>query len=217
MINKEDLLRGIFPLYLLRVVYKLLKFIKKNQLFDGNDKLFKKLSKDTLYYGEYGCGQSTIWMAKNTNAKINSVDTSSLWVQRVENKTKYFNNVKIKVIDCGELGNYGFPITYEKRHNFHFYINFFWYNKQDSPDTILIDGRFRVACFLTCLLKSKPGTKIIFDDYLNRPKYHLVEEYLKPIEFCGRQALFITPKKEAIYYEKAKLESEIERFLYVWD
>ena len=62
-------------------------------------------------------------------------------------------------------------------------------------DVILIDGRFRVACFLYCLLKSKEGSFIFFDDYINRSYYHVVEDIIPAFDLCGRQAVFQVPKK----------------------
>ena len=62
--------------------------------------------------------------------------------------------------------------------------------KEISPDLVLIDGRFRVFCFLTTVKLAPVGTKILFDDYINRPLYHVVEEFCEKIETCGRQALF---------------------------
>ena len=33
-------------------------------------------------------------------------------------------------------------------------------------DCVLVDGRFRVCCFLTSLKNAEQGTRIIFDDYV---------------------------------------------------
>ena len=63
---------------------------------------------------------------------------------------------------------------------------------QEYPDLILIDGRFRVACFLTTLIMARSGNTILFDDYYDRPHYHLVEKYLVPVSRAGRMAEFIT-------------------------
>ena len=54
---------------------------------------------------------------------------------------------------------------------------------------VLIDGRFRVACFLFSLLNAKKDSIIIFDDYMNRSEYHVVEEVLPKYEKCGRQVV----------------------------
>ena len=62
------------------------------------------------------------------------------------------------------------------------------------PDVVLIDGRFRVACFLTSLLKSKVGAVIIFDDYSDRNHYHVVEEFVEVSHLEQRQAIFVVPE-----------------------
>ncbi|MFN9546399.1 MAG: hypothetical protein ACK6AD_04920 [Cyanobacteriota bacterium] len=64
-----------------------------------------------------------------------------------------------------------------------------------SPDVILIDGRFRVACFITCWANIQKPTTLIFDDYAGRPAYHVVEELTKPVEMVDRAAIFeLTPQ-----------------------
>ena len=55
---------------------------KKNTLFNGDDFLFKKSIEDIKIYGEYGCGQSSTWMLKNTSSLVISVDTSKEWVDK---------------------------------------------------------------------------------------------------------------------------------------
>ena len=66
----------------------------------------------------------------------------------------------------------------------------------------MIDGRFRVASFLTTLKKSKKGTKIIFDDYKSRPQYHVVEKIIKPKKMYFDQALFVVPEKKKMNITK---------------
>jgi protein O-GlcNAc transferase len=55
---------------------------------------------------------------------------------------------------------------------------------------ILIDGRFRIACFVTAYLRATQPMIVLFDDYLDRPHYHVVERLVKPSEFVGRMARF---------------------------
>lgn len=62
--------------------------------------------------------------------------------------------------------------------------------KKTTPDLVLIDGRFRVFCFLTAIKLAPFGTKILYDDYTNRPFNHEVEDFYQKIDVCGRQALF---------------------------
>lgn len=183
-------------------------------LFDGDDKLFKGLITSSKVYGEYGCGLSTIWAAKETNSLICSVDTSKEWVEKVTNELSLDEQKRVGIhhIDVGECHNWGFPRSYKYRHNFIKYIESIWCRKT-KPDLILIDGRFRVSCFLMSLLNANEGAHIIFDDYINREYYHVVEEYVDVEKIYGRQALFIVPPKNKL--KLTRIKQEIEHFLFV--
>ena len=167
------------------------KQIQAHILFDGNDALFKELIKNTKIYFEYGCGKSTEFVYKNTKASIHAVDTSLDWVNRL--KGLKFDGISERLnlnwIDVGKVGDWGYPTSFELRENFKVYAEFLWL-KQITPDLVLIDGRFRVYCFLTSIKFAPVGTKILFDDYTDRPFYHVVEEFCEKVDTCGRQGLF---------------------------
>ena len=165
--------------------------LDNNILFDGDDNLFKSLISEVKTYFEYGCVKSTEYMYKNSNASIFSVDTSKEWAVKTLNLSKYSNNdrLNVKWIDVGDVADWGYPTSFKKKQNFVKYANWFW-SFRLKPDLVVIDGRFRVLCFLTSVMYAPVGTKIIFDDYTNRPFYHVVEEFLKIKDTCGRQALF---------------------------
>jgi len=182
-------------------------------LFSRNDALFKRVLKNVKIYGEYGCGKSTVWVLRNTNAQVFSVDTSRYWINEVA-KDDIENNSRlmIKHVDLGDVGDYGYPIGYSKGDFFNLYTDFLWH-QDEKPSVVLIDGRFRVCCFLTSLKFAEEGTHIIFDDYMNRPEYHIVEKYVESVEHCGRQCLFIVPPQTDIDLDK--LEKDINNFRYV--
>jgi hypothetical protein len=189
--------------------------VKNERLFEGADDLFKEiLLKNTKVYAEYGCGDSTEWVAQRTNVKIYSVDTSREWIRKVQSCNNRLNSNNVKFIDCGSVGDWGTPVDCSKRDGLVNYTDWIWQQKL-SPDTILIDGRFRVCCFLTCLKNAKQGTQIIFDDYVDRPYYHIVEEFITREDTNGRQCLFIVPKKSEINIDR--INYEIEHFRYVMD
>lgn len=181
-------------------------------LFNGNEQLFKKVAISSKRYAEYGCGDSTIWINKHTNCNIYSVDTSQKWVQKTRGHLS--NKATIQWIDCGPLENWGKPLDYSKKENFLRYAKCIWENEY-NPDFVLIDGRFRVLCFLITLKYAQEGTKVIFDDYINRPKYHIVEEFVTRSETDGRQCLFIIPSQKTI--DMDKLNQMISKFEYVMD
>ena len=79
-----------------------------------------------------------------------------------------------------------------------------------NPDFVFIDGRWRKACFLSSLLFCKSSMMILWDDYADRPQYHIFDEIIKPVEMIGRSALYeISPKS----YDAAEI---IKKFLHVY-
>lgn len=185
-------------------------FKKEDQLFDGDGTLFKELLLNADCYGEYGVGQSTLYVNDNSECNIIAVETSKQWFNKISSKVDK-NKLIIEHIDLGEVGDWGRPKSYKKRDNIKLYISSIW--KHDlKPNLILIDGRFRVACFLFSLINAKEGSVIIFDDYVSREYYYVVEEVIKPNMFCGRQAIFI--KKD---FNKDLANTLFEKFLYVMD
>jgi len=207
------IIKPFIPPVGLTIIRKLRKRQPKPILFDGNNLLFKKIVGDSIVYGEYGCGYSTVWTAENTKATIYSVDTSQYWIEKTKSQLPV-NRVDFTWVDCGVLENFGRPINYERRHQFAVYANALW-SCEKKPDCVLIDGRFRVLCFLTSLKHATEGTKIIFDDYVNRPHYQIVEEILPKVDNDGRQSLFIVPSKSQI--NSLLLNQLIEKFEYVMD
>jgi len=184
----------------------------KDFLFDGDDLAFKAAATGAQVYAEYGVGKSSVWMLRNTAAQIIAVDTSEHWINRVKDQIADAGRFDVEWVNLGPLGWAGRPISYRHRHLFQQYVNSVW-ERHLSPDLVLIDGRCRVACFLTSLARAKPGCRIFFDDYTDRPQYHLVEEYLNPAGFCGRQAEFLVPDD----VDRATVLAEANRFIYVLD
>lgn len=188
---------------------------RSHVLFDGDDTLFKDEAARVHVYGEYGCGKSTKWVLNNTHSLVIAVDTSSEWVSSVENDNKKNNGrLNIHHADLGQVGRWGCPLSYERISNFSDYTDYIW-KQEDRPTLVLVDGRFRVCCFLTSLKFADPGTKIIFDDYTNRPHYHFVEKYAQRVRQCGRQCLFIVPPRNDIDVDE--LDRDIAAFRNVMD
>ena len=180
-------------------------------LFDGDDYLFKKYLINCDYYFEYGVGSSTRWVLENTKSKIISVDTDKKWINTID-VSNNDSRIKLNWINLGDLENWGRPKSYEYRDQFINYISNVW-NFNKKADVILIDGRFRVACFLYSLMNAKVNSLIIFDDYNNRAYYHVIEEIITIYEICGRQALFKVPK----FFNKKLAQELLNNFMYVFD
>jgi hypothetical protein len=220
--NIKEIIRLFIPQIIIIILRKIKVLNSKKELFDGYSKLFENnLSSETIY-GEYGCGQSTLYVLKNFDIPVYSVDSSKYWINKIKNNMKgeRFNKLKKKNyfnINYVNIGNvekysYGRPDDYSFRYNFIHYANDIWSHKF-KPNFILIDGRLRVLCFLVSLKKCNPGTKIIFDDYASRKYYHIVEELIKPTFNDGRQYLFEINNKKKI--DMKKLDFLINKFNYI--
>jgi hypothetical protein len=161
--------------------------------FGGENGLFTKLVSEARVYGEYGVGKSTVYAIRQTRCRVLAVDTSSEWIASVRDRVEQDPRLEVEHVDVGPIGDWGRPLTYDKRDSFVTYALSLW-RRPEQPDLVMVDGRFRVLCFLHSLLHARPGTHILFDDYVDRPHYHVVEEVLPPMETDGRQAHFVVPE-----------------------
>ena len=78
--------------------------------------------------------------------------------------------------------------------------------EQDSIDLVFIDGRFRVACCLKCYDIINDNCLIAFDDFLNRPQYHIVLEYFDVIEKTKDNRMVILQKKKNVNVRKELID-----------
>ena len=85
-INMYYALILVFLIQSKKMIKSLIRKLAGNDLFEGDCSLFKKHLKDCKVYGEYGMGQSTLWVFQNTDSKILAVDTSQDWVNKVKSK-----------------------------------------------------------------------------------------------------------------------------------
>jgi len=182
------------------------------ELFNNFNDYFLEYLKNCKVYGEYGSGYSTLYSVDVLSKKTYSVETSKEWSTKVQKSIKNRSLLNLNYVDVGETGRWGWPIDYSKAENFKNYFNFIW-EQFEKPDFILIDGRFRVATFLTTLKNANAGAVILFDDYVERKKYKIVEQFEKPIKTNERQAVFIVSKS----YNIQDLNAYIDKFQYVMD
>jgi hypothetical protein len=150
----------------------------------------------------------------STTANVLTTDSDQKWIETIDPEKAHSGRLKSHWVDLGELGDWGRPVTYSHRRNFAEYTDWMWLQKT-HPDVVLIDGRFRVCCFLTTLRHAAEGTKILFDDYVNRKHYHIVEEFVERSEVCGRQCLFVVPPRGNVNLEE--VDKQIDAFRNVFD
>lgn len=141
---------------------------------------------------EYGSGGSTRMAASMPGKYIMSVESDRDWARELRHELIGSRSpVTILHVDVGKTGPWGRPLDETAWRRFHAYPNLVWDQKWfRHPDVVLIDGRFRTACFSTIFLRAERPVRVLFDDYGVRPLYHQVEQFLKPKAVVGRLAEF---------------------------
>lgn len=200
------LIKALIPPIILSGAHKLKSWSHQTRqvLFDGNGEAFCRAILGCNIYAEYGCGYSTEYVLTNTHARVYTVDTSKSWADRIASiPVSDKSRLHVQWIDVGEIGDWGMPVDFSGWRAYKEYTDWVW-QQGVEPDLVLIDGRFRIACFLTSFLNARDGTILVFDDYVDRPKYHIVEEVLQPQMLSGRQAVFEVPVRGVRVKDLAK-------------
>jgi hypothetical protein len=180
------------------------KNVELHPAMDTNGSIFfKKQISESRCFLEYGCGGSTYYAARIARVpNIFSVDTSKIWVDKVKSSLSNSESyLDLYYCNVGEIGEWGTPINGDRHRNFWKYTVHPWAAARKQglvPDLILVDGRFRIASFLYSLIAASEGTLIMFDDYNDRKKYSVVEEFCEIKEVHGRMAVFCVDKKYSI-------------------
>lgn len=143
---------------------------------------------------EYGSGGSTMLAAARSKGRVFSVESDQAWAARMERiiaAKGLADHTHIHWVDIGPTKTWGVPTNARAFRNWPSYAISVW-DREDfaQPDVVLVDGRFRLACFLVTLLRCKAPLTLLWDDYVERTYYHRAEELLKPAEAVGRMVRF---------------------------
>ncbi|KAA9133385.1 hypothetical protein F3N42_03285 [Marinihelvus fidelis] len=145
---------------------------------------------------EYGAGGSTLLGAR-LGKTVLSVESDPKWLLGIMGAYKE-QDLPGKVVpihvDIGLTGKWGYPEDEKAFRAWPDYAFRPWDYCEEhdlSPDLVLVDGRFRPACFLATCVWSRRPIRLIFDDYAERSEYHVVENFTKPSEIVdNRMAVF---------------------------
>lgn len=151
---------------------------------------------------EYGCGGSTLLALERGVRNVISVDSDLGWVERVRIRARTVGAIlHLSHCDIGPVGEWGYPVGWSRTKAFYQYSTLPWQVARQHnlvPELVLIDGRFRVSSFLYTLVAAREGTPILFDDYRDRPEYHVVEKFCDVSEMHGRMAVFKASRVQAL-------------------
>lgn len=166
------------------------------------------------YYGvaqvilEYGSGGSTVLASEMPGKTIFSVESDADWIAMMRGWFKAHppvSDVRLHHGDIGPTKAWGAPVDDSQFRRWPSYPVSVW-DRPDfvHPDVVLVDGRFRAACFLTTLFRITRPVLLLWDDYTNREGYHAMESFAPLVRTHGRMAEFhleptaIPPEKLAL-------------------
>ncbi len=142
---------------------------------------------------EYGSGGSTV-LAARLGKRVFAVESDREWAAATGAWiAEHHPQAPVRVVhaDIGPTGEWGKPYGPERMADFYRYPMAIWDDPEfRHPDVILIDGRFRLACICTALLRIERETLVLFDDYAGRLDYHQIERLVKPVRTVERMAVF---------------------------
>lgn len=153
---------------------------------------------------EYGAGGSTVLAGELAKGAVFTVESDKAWLAKLR---RWFNHSPPLVpvtLHHGAIGPtmaWGYPADTAKRVQWGNYPLSVW-DRADfrHPDVVLIDGRFRLACMITTLMKITRPVVVLVDDYGDRPGYHPIEDLVGPPEMTGRLARFrFTPHPKPMF------------------
>ena len=148
---------------------------------------------------EYGMGGSTVVAAETQGHTVFSVESDRSWHGKMEHwfaRNPPAATVHLHHADIGPTGKWGHPADRRRLNLWSGYPVSVW-DRDDfrHPDLVLVDGRFRLACMLTTLFRIQRATRLLVDDYIDRPPYHVIETLVGAPRMMGRMATFqFTPQ-----------------------
>jgi hypothetical protein len=143
---------------------------------------------------EYGSGGSTFVAASAPGKRIISVESDPGWANRMREIAAAHDlpsPPEVVYADIGPVGAWARALDLQRLDDFIGYAQSIWKRPDfEHPDIVLVDGRFRAACFMTAYLNAERPITLLFDDYIKRREYHVIERLGKPARMVGRMAVF---------------------------
>jgi hypothetical protein len=156
--------------------------------------LFQSFLRCSDRYLEFGSGGSTCLAANLVTKYVLSTDSSEEWLRDVES---YCQTNSVRTMprlfhsDIGPTCEWGRPAGVDSRDKWPNYHRRIWSEPMSSDcDLYMVDGRFRVACFMQVLLHSRGNALIMMHDFRSRPEYHVIENVAREIASAEDLSVF---------------------------
>ncbi len=163
-------------------------------MLESEGKLLRSFMRCSSNYLEFGCGGSTCLAVELVKGSVVSIDSSYEWLDKVDLECKRREGVTSPVlhhVDIGPTGDWGYPVDLNTRDMWPNYHQDIW--KTDNSrqaDMYLVDGRFRVACFMQILFHCRSNPVIGIHDFASREKYHVIKEVAREIATAEDLSIF---------------------------
>lgn len=155
--------------------------------------LFEAFAERAKLYLEFGAGGSTCIAARHVQ-KIISVDSSDAWLDKVREAIASSGSsaeIQLHKADIGPIGDWGTPTDPTQRDKWPTYSLSVWeLPDAATADLILVDGRFRVACFAEALVRARHGSLIMIHDFEDRDYYHVLKQLARYVAVTERLSVF---------------------------
>lgn len=170
-------------------------------------------------YVEFGSGGSTLLAVRSPVAAIHSVESSPQWIDLLRSHPEIAaaerrGRLRLCPVDIGAVGEYGHPVELDDAYRWPAYYRDVWDLADPSwTDLVLVDGRFRVACALSSLMRCRDSLTLIVHDFWNRPQYHDLLDFIDVVERVEKLGVF-RPRKSipwrafAVAMQKHALDPE---------
>jgi len=176
-------------------------------------RIFSKYLTNATSYLEWGSGGSTVFASKFENIKhMRTLENDLSWVEALKKSEpikRAIDSGKLDLvyIDTGAITPAGYPVddsTFD-----------LWPRYSDGADSsnydlILVDGRYRVGCFLKALQRFPKTVTIMIHDY-SRPAFHIVERFADIVD-KGNELVVFKPK---IDVDAKELDATIKKYEHV--
>lgn len=146
-------------------------------------------------YLEFGAGGSTCLAARTVAEAVLAVDSSQDWLDKIAAvcaHERYRCKPVLVHVDIGPLRHWGWPRDVERRSQWPDYHGSIWSNPAVADvDTYMIDGRFRVACFMQVALRCRADSVIVMHDFADRLNYAEVHQVAREVARAGNLSAFV--------------------------
>lgn len=146
-------------------------------------------------YLEFGAGGSTCLAARMVADSVIAVDSSQDWLDSVAAicaDASYPRKPVLVHADIGPLKAWGWPRDERQRAQWPSYHEAIWSHPAVTDiDTYMIDGRFRVACFMQVALRCRADALVIMHDFADRPNYADVHRVAREVARAGNLSAFV--------------------------